>query len=102
MTTRHWPLPPPLSGMICGMAPWLQRLLTGVASVLVIVLLVVASIFIADVFGWESRGARRSVFGVIVLCILAVFLIGSEVPALVRRLRDGKPPPPKHKWKWPT
>jgi uncharacterized membrane protein YhaH (DUF805 family) len=88
--------------MIPTMAPWLQRLLTGVASVLVILLLVVASIFIADMLGWESRGAKRSVFGVIVLGIVAIFVVGSELPAFKRRLRDGKPSPPKHKWKWPT
>jgi hypothetical protein len=68
----------PFSGMIPGMAPWLQRLLAAVGSVVVALLLMTAAIFIADMFGWESRGARRSVFGTIVLCIVAVFVIGAK------------------------
>jgi uncharacterized membrane protein YhaH (DUF805 family) len=88
-------------GRIRGMARWLKRLLTWIGEVVAALILVMVSIFVADMLGWESRGARRALAGSIVLFMVLALVVGSELPALRRRLRDGKPPRPRHKRKFP-
>jgi hypothetical protein len=87
--------------MMLEMRPWLRRLAEGALALAVVLLLLFGALAISDELGWESRGARRALFAGLILVIVAIWLVGSEIPALKRRLREGKAPAPRHKWHWP-